>query len=367
MKPSNSIAPATVSDSKTFQRILVIRRDNIGDLICTLPLIHNLRTQYPDAHIDVLVNSYNQQTLEQHTDINTVYAYTKAKHRAAGQSKWKIYWQRLQLTLTLRRKQYDLAILAGSRFSRHALKLARSVKAKSIMGVTPKTQTLSAIDYALPELQDESVHEAEHCLRLLTLLNHPIDYHAPARLYANVALQQKQYAKLSQYGHYKQADTLTIGIHISARKPSQRWSETAFIHLMQLLQQHYSCQFLLFWAPGDENNTQHPGDNQKAQRILAAAADVVVFPLETQQLRELIAGIDLCDQFICSDGGAMHIAAGLAKPLVCFFGESNAQQWHPWETPYQLLQTESKQVQDISPHEVLAAFKYLQNTITFPI
>jgi ADP-heptose:LPS heptosyltransferase len=73
-------------------------------------------------------------------------------------------------------------------------------------------------------------------------------------------------------------------------------------------------------------------------------------------LRDLIAGVDCCDQFICSDGGAMHIAADLGKPLLCFFGDSNAQQWHPWQVPHQLLQPESKQINDISPKMAVEAF-----------
>ena len=363
MKHSPLSSPSSVRKFKTLQRILVIRRDNIGDLICTLPLIHNLRTHYPDAQIDVLVNSYNQQTIEQQPDINTVYAYTKAKHRVAGQSKWQVYWHRFRLILTLRREHYDLVIMAGSRFSPHAFKLARSVKAQAIMGVSSPTQTPKTIDYALTELQDEPLHEAEHCLRLLTLLDLNINHHAPAVLHPNVLLRQQLQQSLLQQRRYKNTNILTIGIHISARKASQRWPEKAFIALMQKLQQRYPCQFLLFWSPGDENNTHHPGDNQKAQRILAAAADVAVFPLETHQLRELIAAISLCDQFICSDGGAMHIAAGLAKPLLCFFGESNPQQWHPWQTPYQLLQAESRQVDDISPDEAFAAFNRLQHKL----
>jgi ADP-heptose:LPS heptosyltransferase len=365
MKPSNHAV--SNPDIKTLQRILVIRRDNIGDLICTLPFIHNLRRQYPQAQIDVLVNSYNQQTVEQQPDINHVYAYTKAKHRAAGQSKWQVYWQRFLLILKLRRKHYDLAILAGSRFSRHALKLAISVNATAIMGVIQADKPSVKIHYALPELYDDRIHEAQHCLRLLTLLGIQVDNKAPAMLYAKPELQQQQYDKLLQQTLYKQKDSdcLTIGIHISARKQSQRWPESAFIALMQRLQQNYNCQFLLFWAPGDESNTQHPGDNQKAQRILDAlsASDVAVFPIETQQLRELIAGISLCDQFICSDGGAMHIAAGLAKPLVCFFGKSNPQQWHPWQVTHQLLQAESQQVSDISSAEAFTAFQHLYSRL----
>ena len=36
---------------------LVIRRDNIGDLVCTTPLFEALRLRFPSARIDALTNS----------------------------------------------------------------------------------------------------------------------------------------------------------------------------------------------------------------------------------------------------------------------------------------------------------------------
>jgi heptosyltransferase-3 len=62
-------------------RILVIRRDNIGDLVCTTPLLRSLRRQLPNARIDCLVTRYNQAVLQDQPDIDSLYAYTKAKHR----------------------------------------------------------------------------------------------------------------------------------------------------------------------------------------------------------------------------------------------------------------------------------------------
>ena len=35
-------------------RILVVRRDNIGDLVCTTPLFAALRRQYPQAWLGAL-------------------------------------------------------------------------------------------------------------------------------------------------------------------------------------------------------------------------------------------------------------------------------------------------------------------------
>jgi ADP-heptose:LPS heptosyltransferase len=40
---------------------------------------------------------------------------------------------------------------------------------------------------------------------------------------------------------------------------------------------------------------------------------------------------------ICSDGGAMHVAAALGKPIVCFFGNSDATLWRPWGVPYAVV------------------------------
>jgi ADP-heptose:LPS heptosyltransferase len=213
---------------KPLQRILVIRRDNIGDLICTLPLINNLRENYPLAQIDLLVNSYNQQTIEQQPEIDTVYAYTKAKHRVEGQSKLQVYWQRLLLLLRLRHKHYDLSILAGSRFSNHALKLAKFVNAKQIMAVVPASSSLNCIDLSIPESLDTNLHEAEHCLALLPLLGIEANPMIAANLYANPTGIKNWQTYLTEQPLY-QKSCLTIGIHMSARKPSQRWSETNFI------------------------------------------------------------------------------------------------------------------------------------------
>lgn len=51
------------------RRILVIRRDNIGDLVCTLPLIRALREYFPRAWIGALANSYNRDVLMGNPDL----------------------------------------------------------------------------------------------------------------------------------------------------------------------------------------------------------------------------------------------------------------------------------------------------------
>ena len=60
-----------------------------------------------------------------------------------------------------------------------------------------------------------------------------------------------------------------------------------------------------------------------------------------------------------SDGGAMHVAAALQKPLVCFFGNSDATRWHPWQCRHIVLQPETRDVGNLPIEQVLEAAKTL--------
>ena len=94
-------------------------------------------------------------------------------------------------------------------------------------------------------------------------------------------------------------------------------------------------------------------------REVVALAGLPISFLATTRLEELIAGLSLCDRVICADGGAMHIAAALGKPIVCLFGNSDARRWHPWGVSHELLQKPGRNVMEISVAEVLEAHEKL--------
>ncbi|WP_374339602.1 glycosyltransferase family 9 protein [Leeia sp.] len=333
--------------------ILVIRRDNIGDLVCTLPLIRALRQHYPKGRIDALVNSYNQPVVAQHPDLDHVYAYTKAKHRSAGETVVGVYWRRLRLLWTLRRRHYDYVIMANGGLMPRALRLARWVKPREIIGFANGKEGLGKwVDRSVTIRPAQPMHEVENLFRLLGLLN--IEQAVPpvAGMRAEPAMVNLVQSRLATLP----PAPLTLAIHISSRKPPQRWPAVQFIELMRGLHARHQARFMLFWSPGDEHNPHHPGDDRKAAEIMAAVTDLPVLAYPTEALSELIGGLSVCDAMICSDGGAMHVGAGLGKPIVCFFGNSDATVWRPWGVPYRLLQKPSRDVKDIAADEALAAF-----------
>ncbi|MBI4985093.1 MAG: glycosyltransferase family 9 protein [Rhodocyclales bacterium] len=323
----------------TARAVLVIRRDNIGDLVCTTPLLAALRRQLPQARIAALVTRYNAAVLAGNPDVDAVYSYTKGKHRAPGESVFALYTDRLRTILALRRQRFDWVLLPGGA-QPSALRFASWIGGRRLLVRGGED------DGAGP-------HEVEQTCHLLVRMG--LRYETPAvRVMPNAAELAAIDALLA--GALPQRPRRLVGLHISARKPSQRWPVERFTTTMRRLRQSEDVAFMLLWAPGSADNPQHPGDDDKAAAILAAAAGIPVVPVVTARLEQLVAAVARCDAFICGDGGAMHLAAGLGKPTVALFGQSGPERWRPWGVPQVVLQEPSRDVGDIDADEAVAAF-----------
>lgn len=339
--------------SVTAERIIVIRRDNIGDLICTTPLIAALRTRFPRAFLGALVNSYNAPVLANNPHLDAVYAYTKDKHRAAGESRVGALWRRWRLMRQLRNMHFDYAIVAGTPASAHALRLARALRPRHIVAAG-----VEGVDKPATGVAIDAGHEVERTFALGEPLG--VNGAPPALFLAADASERERVMQSLREASVAESNRLLVGIHISARKPSNRWPPERFIEVARRLHQLHDCAVALFWAPGKADDAKHPGDDDKAATIIEATRNLPLVALRTETLPQLIAGLSVCDYVICSDGGAMHIAAGLRKPLVCLFGDSDAMRWGPWGVDHVLLQTPGRNAAEINIERVTDAFAELR-------
>lgn len=304
------------------QHILVIRRDNIGDLVCTTPLLSILRARHPEAHLAVLANSYNAAILQGNPDIDAVNIYTKAKHRK-NQSLLHIYWQRLQLIRKLRQQKIDLAILATPSIDKNGYRLARQIKAQHIIGIDDGSLKLNT---SIEPAKTQNLHQVEQVLIAAGIELNEITIPA-VKVFAS---QDEKIWAQQQLQQSNNLDLAPIGIHISARKPENRWPNSHYIELIHKLLRTTDKSIALFWSPGSKDDAQHPGDDEKAAEIIQQINNPRLIAFPTNELRQLVAGLSQLSVLLCSDGGAMHIAAGLNCPIVCLFGYAGAQQWRPW-------------------------------------
>jgi len=335
-------------DTGGHPRILVIRRDNIGDLVCTTPLFSALRTKYPQAWISALVNRYNAPVLQNNPNLSAVFSYQKAKHRASGESLAAIYWERLRLILQLRRLGIDFVILAAPSFQASAARFARAVKPRHIVGFADQADW---IDTPVPR-SGGSRHQVETIFRLLQ----PLGIEGPPPplcVTPDPGRQQNLRAALPA------TPGPVVGVHISAREADRRWPDSCFHDLMGRILASYGGAIVLTWAPGNEANPHFPGDDASARQLANGSCGEQVVALPTPGIGDLIASLSLCDYVVCSDGGPVHLAAALGKPVLCFFGSEDPRIWYPWGVPYELLQKESRLVRDIEVEEAWTAFRRL--------
>lgn len=301
--------------------ILIIRRDNIGDLLCTTPLLRGLKEQLKINRLDVVTNAYVAPVLKGNPIIDTLYVYHKFKH--GKMSFYKILSERLQLIFDLRKKHYDY-ILA---FDHRALNLTRFLNKANV----------------LRPIQDwtrgTEVERAWELGQRLGLKGIPGSLELPPYLY--------------QTSHNKKNKQI-IGIHISARRLRQQYPAKQWIELIQELNDLNSkFIFYVFWSPGDAHNPIHPGDDKKAKILKNALKNLPIKFMPTLTLESLIKGIQVCDYMIMADGGAMHIAAALNRPIIALFGDSDPRRWRPHAVPHIILQASTRDVRDIKASSIV--------------
>jgi heptosyltransferase III len=328
-------------------RILVIRRDNIGDLVCTTPLFAALRRRYPQAHIAALANSYNAAVLDGNPDLDAVHAYTKLKHRAPGESRLGIVFARLRMLARLRRERYDYVVLAKSEFDRQGLSLARQLKRRHVVGFVPPGEAAARGITIAAEAPDPRLHEVEIMQRLAEKLD-ARDAPGPVRVYPRAERVDAWRSRLPGNGW--------TAVHVSTRVPNRRWPAKRWVELIRRLGAY--ARVALMWAPGAQSDPRHPGDDAVAAAILQQEKAVGV---PTPEVADLVAALSLCDAFVGVDGGAMHLAAALGVPTVALFehDERKRSRWHPWQVPCEVVYPETDDIADIRVDQVHDAWTRL--------
>jgi len=312
--------------------ILIIRRDNIGDLLCTTPLMMGIKEQLKVNRLDVVTNAYVAPVLKGNDFIDTLYVYQKLKH--GHTSFLKVIYERLKLLYNLSQHHYDY-ILA---FDARSLKLTRFLR---------KTKVLTPIIDWTNQTEVERAWELGQRMGLKGL---PGPLKLPLHLYNPTSdIKNRQ----------------TLGIHISARRTKQQYPVTEWATLIRKLHDiDPKLTFHIFWSPGDNQNPMHPGDDEKANTLKNALKNLPIQFISTPALESLMEGLQRCGSMIMSDGGAMHIAAALNRPIIALFGDSNPKRWRPWGVPYTIMQSKTGDVKNIEPSKIIEAWFHLTNSIS---
>ncbi len=310
--------------------IIFIRRDNITDLVCTTPAIRAARLKFPKARIGIFVNAYSAEVVRNSPDIDEVYVYDKVRHSA--DNRLKILFKSLNVIRRIRAERFDVAIGCGS-YSTTLARYTYLTGAKLRIGYVPRGKSTNF--YNNPVAEPASlVHEVEAAMGLLRPLG--VTGSGPAlRLRPSVDQKKAIYRDLLREG-LKETEKIVI-IHISSSRPENRWPRENFRTLADMVQEKRGLRVLLLWSPGKAEGAR-PGDDAAAEWI-ASSMKKKPLVFRTDSLRDLIAAMSIGHSVVCCDGGAMHIAAALGKPILTIWGSTDRRRWAPWGVPNMILQS----------------------------
>lgn len=330
----------------TMKNILIIRRDNIGDLVCTTPLIEGVKSAWPDANVYLLINTVSQDVVKNNPHIENTFIYRKAKHRKKNESKFGVYLDRLKIFMRLRRIRFDAAILANPNPCVYSLRLAKMAGVKHIVGADTGDRAIS-VPFRAADFIGE--HQVERTFSYLSAISDKKLAIPPVRIWLSEQERQLAARRFAERNH---SDGPVLAVHISSRSPKRRWPLERYVEIIQRHLATGNGSAVIFWSPQGTLAPDDVGDEHRARQVLAACDSERVSLYPTASVRELVAAFERCDRLLCSDGGQMHLASAMNKKQVVLFGDTDSKVWHPWSGEYRIMQTPSGECADVSVDEV---------------
>ncbi|CNH64496.1 glycosyltransferase family 9 protein [Yersinia pekkanenii] len=323
-----------------MQRILVIRIDFLGDIICTTALLHALKLRWPTAEIHVLANKYNRAALARNPDVSAVhtYVYSKQCERNQQPGRLKALFERLALIWQLRRLRFNLLVIPNGGMNKNSIQFAKQLNVADSRWHTP----VSEFDDRNPDhVANRPIrHEALSGFSLIPELG-PVDINTlKLHIYPDPQLQVKWQSELGEKNRPR------IGLFVSNKSPQRRWSWEKWQQLALKLSDQADIVIL-------SDPTAPPSEQQLAS-IQGRA-------LLTPSVDEFVAAASQLDLVISADSAPVHISSALQIPVVALF-EARPEKYRRWYplTRHVLLHA-GPQVDDITVDAVETASRMLLN------
>ncbi len=334
-----------------MDRLLFIRRDNIGDLLCTTPAIRAARLKFKNAKIGVLVNSYNAGAISGNPDIDFKHVYTKEKH-LPHKARLRVWLNNLKVFKEIRSIKYDVAIACGSPSStlaRYACVTGARIKIGYRGG---KGAWLDFYNEPV-EFSCARMHEVERTFNLLRPLGIEGE---PGEMVLLPDTDECGRFNAFRDSGFKDPGNPLVSMLISARIKRHKWPVEKYILLIEGMLNLSNANMVILWAPGSGDDSGFPGDDRLADKMLKhfEKYDNRVRGYPTPALSSLIAAIARADITITPDTGSLHISSALKKPTIALMTGANTGVWGPWKTESAVLSS-TGDVSEIEVEPVLSS------------
>lgn len=319
---------------QTVQRLLVIRLDNIGDMVMLSPALRTLRTHLPKTHITLMASPAGSQVAPLLPWVDEVMTLRPVWQDASGTMPLDPV-RELNLAKNLRDRHFDAAIIFTS-FSQSPYPPAYICYLAGIpirLGQS-KEFAGSILSHWTKSLPDQA-HQADRSLFLLESVGlTAIKRHLELRIPDEIQENSDRLLQRIGLGPDRPFIVLAPGASCAAR----RYDPARYARVARRLVDTLGWKVIVV---GSDREVE------LCQPILESDSQGFIISLVGQtSIPELAAIIKRASLVIANDSGPMHIADAFLRPMVILFsGTEYESQWKPQNAPTKLL----RRLTDCSP------------------
>lgn len=286
-------------------RVLIVRLGSIGDIVHAMPLVGALRSHFPEATIDWLVERSLAGVVGMCPGVSRVVAMET--RRAAGESGW---WPTVR---RLRAARYVVALDAQGLLK--SAVLARLSGAERVVGWSRAhlREGGAAAFYTDRVVPDGVQHVVDKNLVLLSAMG--IE-RGPRDVMLNAGAPSAVVTGVEE----RTGGRFAL-INPGANWPNKRWPPDRFGELAARLRADYGFVPVVLWGPGDE---------RLADAVVSASKGAAVLAPRTT-LQDIVHLATRAVVVVSGDTGPLHLACAAGGRVVGIFGPTDPRRngsWH---------------------------------------
>lgn len=270
-----------------MKQFLIIQTAFLGDVILATPLIRELKIQYPDAEIDLLVRKGNEQLVMSNPHIREVLIWNKK----AGK-----YRQLFSLLKRVRKQKYD-EVIGIQRYFNSGLLTALS-GASSRVGFSENPLSF-LFTRRVPHQFGDGTHEVTRNFELVA--HHSL---SPTSLRPELFPSTENYLKIQSLVQDSFYCFAPASVWFTKQLPLKKWLDLAH---------HIGCEHPIYILGG-------PGDFETCEEVLTQLPGFNCTNLAGKlNLLESAALMSKATRNYVNDSGPLHLSSAMNAPVTAFF------------------------------------------------
>lgn len=283
--------------SEKTKHILFTRLDNLGDVICSLPLIGLVREHYPNAKITFLATAYTKALVSICPDIDQIWNWTELQILPNEEIIKKL--QQAQITTVIHLSQ-----------SRHFAALAKKARIPlRVANLKGKENWLYCNRWVHLPNDRLGFHEAERTLKMLK----------PLGIRPKLSLSEiASYIHLTPHTPLPSpiealltTDRFNLILHPGSNGHGCEWSPDYFKQLIAELSENTENKFQIFLTGG-------PQEQERFKDLIESSPQAINL-MGAMTLEEFLTFLSRVDGLVASGTGPLHVSAALGIKTLGLF------------------------------------------------